>query len=257
VEPEAERLHRELVAAFPGYVKGRIAAAGLPAVDDAVDEATHRLDVALAELLTQPPAEQAGSPLQLVRQALAIPTRALADQGAAPVPRDEHEEALLPEDGYALAPATSRDMGEAVWQAHVAWGVAKAHRVAGMVPVAGAAEAQPGRPIVAVVSSDLMDRSKLVSVAEAAGYQPSVARNPAAVAELLAGRRPSVAFVDLTHSAADEMVRSLAAAGVRTVAFGPHVDDLALARARSLGAVDAVPRSRFFRDPALYLPRVV
>jgi hypothetical protein len=33
------------------------------------------------------------------------------------------------------------------------------------------------------------------------------------------------------------------------VAFGPHVDDAALDRARSQGADLVIARSRFFRDP--------
>jgi len=41
------------------------------------------------------------------------------------------------------------------------------------------------------------------------------------------------------------------------VAFGPHVDDLALVRAGALGADRALPRSRFFKGIADLLPRRV
>ena len=40
-------------------------------------------------------------------------------------------------------------------------------------------------------------------------------------------------------------------------AFGPHVDDLALVRARTLGAADALTRSAFFRNLARLLPTPV
>lgn len=255
--PEAQKLRDALVASFPGFVRERIGAAGLPAVDEAVAEATRFLDVALTDLLSRPLIDQMRSPLELVREALCIPTRALTDLGAEPVARDGQEQTLLPEDRYALAPATARDMSEEAWQAHMAWGVAKARDVAGMIPAAAAPERPSDRPVVALVSTDIMDRSKLSSLAEAAGYEMAVARNPAAFADLLGGRRPSVVFVDLTHASADEAIRAFAGAGIRTIAFGPHVDDVALARARSLGAREAVPRSRFFQDPGRFLPDVV
>ena len=230
MEPQAERLHRALVAAFPGYVRSRIAGAGLPDVDEAVADATAQLDHGLARLLSLPAAEQTQSPLQVVREALSIPTQALLDVDAQPVPRDDREASLLPWDRYALAPATARDLSEEAWEAHLAWGVDKARRVAGVIPASEATSRAAHRPQIVLVSTDLMDRSKLTSIARDAGYDVEVARNPAAFAEMSASR-PAVAFVDLSHAAADDAIRTFAAAGVRTVAFGPHVDDLALARA--------------------------
>ncbi len=63
------------------------------------------------------------------------------------------------------------------------------------------------------------------------------------------------AFVDMAAAGADDAIRALAGAGVATIAFGPHVDDVALVRARSLGAGDALPRSVFFRRLADLMPR--
>jgi hypothetical protein len=183
---------------------------------------------------------------------LAIPTAALEAIGAEPIDRDPVDMAVLPRDRYGLAPAGSQDLGEAVWRAHLAWGIAKAEGVAGMVPAA--ASQGPTRPVAALVGMDLMDRSKIEAAAHAAGYELSVLRNPAAIAAAIADRPPVVVFVDLTHRSADEAIRQFGDAGVRAVAYGPHVDDIALMRARSLGAVDAVPRSRFFRDLSRWFP---
>jgi hypothetical protein len=108
-----------------------------------------------------------------------------------------------------------------------------------------------------LVGIDLMDRTRIESVARAAGFDLAVWRNPAAIADGLAGTPPAVVLVDLTHAAADEAIRACTAAGVRTIAFGPHVDDVALARARSLGAMDAVARSRFFSRLEAYLQAMV
>jgi hypothetical protein len=69
--------------------------------------------------------------------------------------------------------------------------------------------------------------------------------------------RPVVVFVDLEHPDADEAVRSASGQPGRVVAYGPHVDDIAMVRAQALGADEAMPRSRFFRDPSAHFPTVV
>ena len=255
MSPEAARLRRALVAAFPEYVHRIIAERGLSAdasVEAAVQEGRDWLADALDDLLNRPAAEQDRSPLQVFRDALGFPTAALAASGAVPTDRDPVDADLLPADLYGFAPAGSQDLGEEPWRAHVEWGIAKAEAVAGMVPAT--TSPQPGRPVAALVGMDLMDRSKLEAAAETAGYELEVLRNPGAVAAAIAERRPAVAFVDLTHRSADEVIRRLGEAGIRTIAFGPHVDDMALIRARSLGAADAVPRSRFFRDLSRWFP---
>ena len=255
MSPESARLRQALVEAFPGYVHRMIEARALPAgasIDAAVDEGRRRLADELDELFGRSFSEQDRSPMQLFRDALAIPTAALEAVEAEPVDRDPADTALLPEDRYGLAPAGSQDLGEDVWRAHLAWGIAKAEGVAGMVPVA--ASQGPTRPVAALVGMDLMDRSKIEAAAHAAGYELTVLRNPAAITAAIADRPPVVVFVDLAHRSADEAIRQFGDSGVRAVAYGPHVDDIALMRARSLGAVDAVPRSRFFRDLSRWFP---
>ena len=97
-----------------------------------------------------------------------------------------------------------------------------------------------------------MDLGPFESAASRVGYRFECV-GPAAVADL----EPLVAFVDLEASGADDAIVDLAARGVRVIAYGPHVDDVALVRARSLGAVVAEPRGRMLRDPAAYLPPLV
>lgn len=246
--PEAERLHAVLVAAYPVWVHTRLDEHGLTpssGVEAAIVAGRAELDAHLRTLLSLDPGDQDQTPLELFRQALREPTEALAAAGCEPVARDGEQRAALPDDSYDLAPGSSEELGEEVWSAHLAWGVAKAEAVAGMVPAPAQPTRARGRPSAVLVSGDLMDRSKVQSVAEELGFELVVARNPAAV-EAALERRPVVAFVDVTHPAADDAIRSLSAVTSRTIGFGPHVDDVALIRAKTLGAADAVPRSRFF-----------
>lgn len=253
--PEAARLRRALIETFPGYVHRMIAERGLPEdprVEAAIRAGRDWLAEALDDLLGRPATEQDRSPMQVFREALHGPTAALEAMGAGPIHRGPGDAALLPGDLYGLAPAGSQELGEEPWRAHVEWGIAKAREVAGMVPAPPAK--RPDRPISALVGMDLMDRSKIEAAARLAGYDLTVLRNPAAVVAAIGERPPALAFVDLTHRSADEAIRRLGEAGVRTIAFGPHVDDIALMRARSLGATDAVSRSRFFRDLSRWFP---
>jgi hypothetical protein len=59
----------------------------------------------------------------------------------------------------------------------------------------------------------------------------------------------------LTHPAAGEAVPLLAQQGTRVVAFGPHVDDEAFAKAISLGADSTISRSALFKSLGQQLPR--
>lgn len=99
---------------------------------------------------------------------------------------------------------------------------------------------------MAVVTADLLDRARIEAVVRLAGLEPMILANRAAIEKELAGSVPGVALVDLRVSEAERIIRLLAAAGVHVTAFGPHVDKAALERARAAGAIEAVPRSRFF-----------
>lgn len=234
------------VAAYPDLLRDRVAALHpepVPGLDEALAAGGEWLSEHLADLLSQPFREQAGSPLEVFREAVRFPTEAL-QRSEVPAPeRDEAARSGLPGDLYDLAPASSRDLGEAAWRAHLAWGTAKAKALA--------------RPVVGVLAADLMDRSRIEAAARSAGYTAAMWADVAAVREASGAGLPASAFVDLEHRDADGVIRLLAAAGVRVVGFGPHVDDFALVRARTLGARDAMARSRFFRVIGDLLPPMV
>jgi hypothetical protein len=98
---------------------------------------------------------------------------------------------------------------------------------------------------VAALVPDLMDRSRL------SGAVPGVVF----VADAAAIGDADCVVIDLArHLGAVAEVRRIAP-GARVVAFGAHVDEDALAAARDAGADVALPRSRFFRDPAAALAR--
>lgn len=192
----------------------------------------------LGALLATDAGRQAETPLELVRVALGPLTVALMGTGIEPSGRDEQQRRAVPDDPYDLSPASPADLGPEVAAAAVAWGAAKARRFT--------------RPLLLLVGTNLMDRGAFESAAERAGYAFEMVS-----AVQVSRPRPLVAFVDLEAEGADDAIRVLADRGVRVVAYGPHVDDMALTRARALGAAAAEPRGRVLRDPESYLPPLV
>lgn len=230
------RLRHELVSALRPYVTGRITERGWPQPADVVfDRAESWLAGELDGLLAMPYRQQRRGPLEVFQEALADPTAALAAAGVMPPQRDAAAEAALPGDTFDLAPASSAALGEGAWRAHLAWGAAKAAAMA--------------RPVCGVLADNLLDLDQIERSVAAAGYRMERLRS----ADAVAGQ--AVLFVDLEHPGADDVIRVAASRGIPAVGFGPHVDDLAMVRARSLGARDAMPRSRFFRDPGANLPK--
>ncbi len=184
-------------------------------------EADRLLDATLAAFARLEPAPAADR--------LAEELRALLAQ---PYPAQQRTPGELVRDALAEAGVPDADLGDEFREAHLAWGAAKARAMTA--------------PAVLYVGNQLMDRTKIAAVVADAGL------------ELVAGPHPTPgalrAFVDLAHPGADEAIRTLAGGGVTTIAFGPHVDDVALVRARSLGAAEALPRSVFFRRLPHLLP---
>jgi len=85
-----------------------------------------------------------------------------------------------------------------------------------------------------------MDRSKIAAAVPDAGF----ATGPDECAEA------DTVIVDVkAHPGAVAVARRVAPAA-RIVAYGRHDDPEALAAARAEGADEAIPRSRFFHDPA-------
>ena len=93
--------------------------------------------------------------------------------------------------------------------------------------------------VVALVG-DLMDRSKIAAAVPDAGF---VARP-----DECAGADTVIVDVK-AHPGAVAAARRITP-GARIVAYGRHDDPEALAAALAEGADEAMPRSRFFRDPA-------
>ena len=227
MHPASRTLRDLLVAAYRPYVRERMAARGLAppsGLDEALAAGERHLTEVLDGLLSEPFDRQRRSPLEVFQEAMSHPTEALAEAGAPEVRRDEVEREALPGDRYGLAPASSQSLGEEVWRAHLEWGAAKVAFVTA--------------PTAAVVSHNLMDRSRVEADLERAGWR--IAPPTAA----------SVVVVDLEVEAALEAVASAVARGARVVAFGPHVDREALDAALASGAHRAIPRSAFFRSPA-------
>jgi hypothetical protein len=97
--------------------------------------------------------------------------------------------------------------------------------------------------IVAYVP-DLMDRSRV----QAAGGD-AVRFVPSAAGLVDAASDPAVRIVvvDLSRPGVLDALPALAAAGVRTIGFGSHVDHELLDAARAAGCSEVLPRSAFFR----------
>ncbi len=154
---------------------------------------------------------------------------------------------VLPGDRYDLAAASTQTLGEEAWRAHLAWGMERARQITIGTPVTSR---------VAVVTGDLLDRTRIEEVVRRAGLEPVTLADRAAVERALAESMPSVALVDLRVGEGERIIELLAAAGVEVTVFGPHVDEAALERARAAGAAEALPRSRFFsRLPHMYEAR--
>lgn len=255
-EAATAAIHGALVDAFGPHITARIAALDVEPADmeDAIAVGRRWLEGRYREQRELPAAEQTRSPLELFQAACAFPTERLTALGVEPADRDDVAMSALPGDVYDLAPASSQELGEDVWRLHVAWGVARASVVAGVLPRTDP-EPERSRIGVAVVTGNLMDRTRIVDTATDRGLGSVAWRNPGAVAAGLETTIPAVAFVDLEHRASDEVVRLLSEAGIRTIAYGPHVDDFAMARARSLGADDVVARSRLFGRLTDWMPR--
>ena len=232
------------VMAYRPYVHRRLEELEIDApegIEEALDTGATWLEKALGALLALPYAEQTQSPLEMFRVMMVYPTEVLADAGLQPVERDDEVVAVLPGDVYDLAPASSQDLGEPAWEAHLAWGAAKA---------AGFAQ-----PTVLAFGNNLMDNSRILAAAKAAGL-PLAPTATAAAAGILVGQstmRIVMAFVDLEHPEATEVLEALTDSGIKTIAYGPHIDEFALGAAKALGA-DAMPRSRFFRILGELLP---
>ena len=101
---------------------------------------------------------------------------------------------------------------------------------------------------VVALTPDLGDRARIDAAAPGTTFVGAAALLPRAA------DGADVVVVDLTRAGVLDVLDDVVALGGRVVGFGPHVDGELLAAATAAG-VEAVPRSRFFRDPAAFLAR--
>lgn len=97
---------------------------------------------------------------------------------------------------------------------------------------------------------DLIFTTKIQGTARALGYHVEVIGNAERAKAAIEALRPQVIFIDLTAgelSAPDAMSEYVKLAGpnVWVVAFGPHVEEEALALAKAAGCQVVLPRSKF------------
>lgn len=81
----------------------------------------------LRQLLSLDLDDQWTNPLAVLRAMVVYPTEILSDAGATPVERDDHAEAIAPDDIYDLTPASFADFGPDVHEPGLLWGAAKAY----------------------------------------------------------------------------------------------------------------------------------
>jgi hypothetical protein len=248
-EKATPKLRRAFVSAYRPYLAGRMAELRREIPDgwgDALAEGEAWLDRELTRLLATDPAGQARGPLELFQEAMRFPTRVLTAAGYQEAERDPITVVALPGDLFDLAPATSQVLGEDAWRSHLAWGTVKAAAVtSGVAPA-------PAQPTLGLLSTDLMDRSRVEPAAARAGLRFQIWKSAAEVST--AGL--VIACVDLAHPDAFDVIDRLAARTL-VIAFGPHVDEAGFAAARAHGAAEVTARSVFFRRLPELIPRLV
>jgi len=248
--PEAQRLHSTLVSAFPAYVTTVFTERGYPlnrATALAIEEATAFLDVELAVVLDQEYREQRRSPLELFRTALEILASTLVDSGVAP---STTEPSTAEGDTYGLAPGSSSALGPAAHEAHLAWGAAKASAFM------SERSTTTNDPVVLLLAADREDRTMLVPLLGSPGVECLGARNPAAVAAAIEQQSVLIAFVDLAHRSARQVVTQLTGADIPTVVYGDGFDDFVETGLLAQGVRTVIRRDVFVADPARFLPRI-
>lgn len=125
-----------VVAALPAWVASsveRVARAAGVAVGPDADAVRAAAAAALAEveprlraLLAADIDDQRDTPLNVVRATVGFPTAVLRAAGVPPVVRDRFHVERFPDDVYGLVPAAFADLGDAVHEAGIRWGAAKA-----------------------------------------------------------------------------------------------------------------------------------
>ncbi len=96
-------------------------------LDEAMEHAAVRVEKSIAELAAADVDAPLSGPLERIRQGVE-PLNAVLDQrGVEPPRRNAMDQQMRPDDRHELGPMTFRDLGDAVHDAGIGWGAAKAH----------------------------------------------------------------------------------------------------------------------------------
>jgi hypothetical protein len=92
-------------------------------------DAADRVAGELRALLARDPAQQAATPLEIVRTMVVEPTALLRELGVPEVVRDPFDERTHPADVYDLAPRTLADLAPELGPELLVWGMAKSRLI--------------------------------------------------------------------------------------------------------------------------------
>jgi len=205
-------------------------------------EAANETIPRLNSLLSTDIDEQRSSPLEVVRSLVPSITEELHKLDAPAIRRDPRSVELLPDDVYAVAPATFADIDDSLHPLGLAWGAAKAHvhlRRHGQ---------DESTPVVVVFAPELGDRSRFDA------YNVTHVRSAGKLIEFSESTEPDLIIVDLDRTSAPADFRL---ANAHVVGFGSHVDTDRHEAALDAGFDAVVARSVFFRRlPELLAPVV-
>ena len=137
IDEASQTLADQLVVAYGPFVASRTGSFGVDLVAAlAAGEAWLREE--LTTELSRPYDQQRRGPLEIFQAAMSFPTEVLLAAGVEEPRRDAMAVQALPGDRFNLAPASSRDISEEVWTAHLSWGVTKAASMKGLAGSEGA-----------------------------------------------------------------------------------------------------------------------
>ncbi len=137
IDEASQSLADELVAAYGSFVRTRTEALGVD-LADALGAGEAWLREELTTELSRAYDQQRRGPLEIFQAAMSFPTDVLLAAGVEESSRDAMAVQALPGDRFDLAPASSRDISDEVWAAHLGWGVTKAAAMKGLAGSEGA-----------------------------------------------------------------------------------------------------------------------
>ena len=137
IDEASQALADELVAAYAPFVGSRTGSLDVE-VAEALEAGEAWLREELTTELSRAYHQQRRGPLEIFQAAMSFPTEVLLAAGVEEPRRDAMAVQALPGDRFNLAPASSRDISDDVWTAHLGWGVTKAAAMKGLAGSEGA-----------------------------------------------------------------------------------------------------------------------